>query len=396
MLPQVNVNGRPGDDLRVGASEAPTAEEAVAEVRAAFADVLDGCVIFFSSVRYDRAALAAALTRSFAGARVVGCSTAGEIAPAGYRRGSMVAVHLPAGEFATVAMVVENLSAFSPAESQQRARQAVATLRERAPSPIPGHTFGLVLIDGLSRQEEWVVSTLSSALGDIPLFGGSAGDDLAFHDTYVCTDGRFWRDSAVLLLVNTSAPFQVFRTQHFVHTDRKMVVTAADPTARRVMEINGESAAREYARLVGLEVGHLTPMAFAANPVVVKVGGLYYVRSIQKVNPDESLTFFCAIDEGIVLTVAEGLDIVENLREALAGVRRQVGEPRLIIGCDCVLRRLEVERKALSGPVSRLLAASRVVGFSTYGEQFNAMHVNQTFTGVAIGARSGGSGADGS
>ena len=39
----------------------------------------------------------------------------------------------------------------------------------------------------------------------------------------------------------------------------------------------------------------------------------------------------------------------------------------------------------LPGIVSELLAANRVVGFSTYGEQFNAMHVNQTFTGVAIG-----------
>lgn len=396
MLRQIETSGPARSGLLVGASRAPTAEQAVREVRAALGDVRDGCVIFFSSVRYDRNALAGALAHSFAGARVVGCSTAGEIAPEGYARGSMVAIHLPAGEFATVTTVVEDLSAFVPADSQQRARQAVASLRERALSPVTGHTFGLVLIDGLSRQEEWVVSTLSSALGDIPLFGGSAGDDLEFRDTYVYTDGIFRRDSAVLLLVNTPAPFQVFRTQHFVQTDRKMVVTAADPTARRVTEINGEPAAREYARLVGLEVDRLTPMAFAANPVVVKVGGLYYVRSIQKVNDDESLTFFCAIDEGIVLTVAEGLDIVENLREALAEVRREVGEPRVIIGCDCVLRRLEVERKALSGPVSRLLAANRVVGFSTYGEQFNAMHVNQTFTGVAIGQRRGSAGEDGS
>jgi len=26
-----------------------------------------------------------------------------------------------------------------------------------------------------------------------------------------------------------------------------------------------------------------------------------------------------------------------------------------------------------------------VIGFNTYGEQFNGMHINQTFTGVAIG-----------
>jgi hypothetical protein len=164
-----------------------------------------------------------------------------------------------------------------------------------------------------------------------------------------------------------------------------MVVTGADPTARRVTEINGEPAAQEYARLVGIDVSRLTPMAFAAHPVVVRVGGVYYVRSIQKVNDDESLTFFCAIDEGIVLTVAEGLDIVDNLQDAMEDVRSRVGEPRLIIGCDCVLRRLEIERKGLVDEVSGRLAANRVIGFSTYGEQFNAMHVNQTFTGVAIG-----------
>lgn len=377
--------GEPRNDLLVGASRAPTPEDAVREVRSALGEVRDGCVIFFSSVRYDRNALAGVLADSFTGARVVGCSTAGEIAPTGYTHGSMVAVHLPAGEFATAAAVIENLSAFAPAEGQQRVREALASLRDGAPVPIAGHTFGLVLIDGMSRQEEWVVSTLSSALGDIPLFGGSAGDDLRFNDTYVYADGVLRRDAAVLLLVNTPAPFHVFRTQHFVHTDRKMVVTAADPAARRVSEINGEPAAEEYARMVGLDVNRLAPMAFAANPVVVRVGGLYYVRSIQKVNEDLSLTFFCAIDEGIVLTVAEGVDIVENLRKALTEVRREAGEPRLIIGCDCVLRRLEVERKAVGTEVSRLLAANHVIGFSTYGEQFNAMHVNQTFTGVAIG-----------
>jgi hypothetical protein len=28
-----------------------------------------------------------------------------------------------------------------------------------------------------------------------------------------------------------------------------------------------------------------------------------------------------------------------------------------------------------------------VVGFHTYGEQFNAMHLNQTLTGIAFGRR---------
>ena len=124
----------------------------------------------------------------------------------------------------------------------------------------------------------------------------------------------------------------------------------------------------------------------AAHPVVVRLGGLEYVRSIQKVNEDESLTFFCAIDEGIVLTVARGVDLVHNLEETFAYVRARIGEPELVLGCDCLLRHLEIEQKDLVPQVSDILQQNGVIGFATYGEQYNAMHVNQTFTGVAIGA----------
>jgi hypothetical protein len=37
--------------------------------------------------------------------------------------------------------------------------------------------------------------------------------------------------------------------------------------------------------------------------------------------------------------------------------------------------------------LGKLFADNNVVGFSTYGEQFVGVHVNQTFTGVAIGRK---------
>jgi hypothetical protein len=118
--------------------------------------------------------------------------------------------------------------------------------------------------------------------------------------------------------------------------------------------------------------------------VVVKVGGQTYVRSIQKVNADESLTFFCAIDEGIVLTVAQGVDLVRNLEESFAKVEAEIGKPTIVLGCDCILRFIETGQRGIRERVGEVFVAHNVVGFSTYGEQFNAMHVNQTFTGVAI------------
>jgi hypothetical protein len=45
---------------------------------------------------------------------------------------------------------------------------------------------------------------------------------------------------------------------------------------------------------------------------------------------------------------------------------------------------MEALEKQMTGEISAVLSAHGVVGFSTYGEQVNSMHVNQTMTGVAL------------
>ena len=45
----------------------------------------------------------------------------------------------------------------------------------------------------------------------------------------------------------------------------------------------------------------------------------------------------------------------------------------------------EPEDRQQAGAVSRMYVANRVFGFNTYGEQFRAAHMNQTFTGLAVG-----------
>lgn len=348
-------------------------------------------VVVFCSPGFDRATLAAALAERFGTVPVIGCTTAGEIGPCGYISGALVGVGFPAEDFSVVIARIDGVDRFGVADSTAVAR-TLLTARDRAlaerSTPLGGQdSFAMLLIDGLSMSEETVVSALHNALIDIPLFGASAGDDLRFEQTFILHEGRFHANAAVVALFTTARPFTVFRTQHFVSSDRKMVVTGADPQRRIVSEINAEPAGPEYARLVGLEGQPLTPMIFAAHPVVVRVGGQYHVRSIQKVNEDESLTFFCAIDEGIVLTVAEGVDPLFNMESLMEGIEAEIGPPDLILGCDCILRRLEMEQRGLAAAMAERLIAHRVVGFCAYGEQINGMHVNQTFTGVAIGRR---------
>ncbi len=342
-------------------------------------------LLFFCSSHYDLDALAEALNRDFPGVQMLGCTTAGEIAPSGYGSHGMAAIGFSGAEVKAATGRIEALQGFDPAIGRELTQSVLKELEGRAPNPGHGHAFALMLIDGLSQREEPVTRAVQKALGGITLVGGSAGDDLRFRETRVFHDGRFHKDAAVIAVIDTTLPFKVFKTQHFVHGEEKLVVTEADTATRTIREINGLPAAEEYARIVGIGVDELDAGHFAAHPVLVRINGVDFVRSIQKANPDRSLTFYCAIDEGIVLTVASGLDPVGNLQTTLAELKAKIGPPQLVIVYDCILRNLEIHQQNMEAPLAQLFGEYNVLGFCTYGEQFCGVHVNQTLTGIAIG-----------
>jgi len=374
------------NSIRIGQSCAHDAREAAREFHAAVAQPGMGLVVFFCSSAYDLDALAEEMDRLFAGVQVVGCTTAGEIGPLGCLEHSVSGASFPAGEFTAVSGRIEHLQQFEITKGQAFAEAQLQRLESMAPQATPQNSFALLLIDGLSIREEPVTRALQNALGRLPLIGGSAGDGLNFDRTHVYFGGRFHSDSAAMILVSTPLPFRLFKIQHFVPTEERLVVTAADIAHRIVAEINGLPAAEEYARVVGVGAHDLDAMRFAASPVVVLIDGMNYVRSIQKVNPDGSLTFFCAIEEGLVLRVAYGLDLLANMEQSFAALQTEIGPPQLVLGCDCILRKLEIMQSGLTEHVCEVFRYHNTVGFNTYGEQFRGIHVNQTLTGIAIGA----------
>jgi hypothetical protein len=373
-------------NIRKAQSCATEARQAVEEFHTAVAQPHMALVVFFCSSEYDLDVLAEEMSRLFVGVQVVGCTTAGEIGPDGYRQHSLSGASFPAGSCVAVSGLLDRLSQFNIARGRDFAQTLLQQLESKAPDTSPKNSFALMLIDGLSVREEQVAHALQYAFGDMELFGGSAGDDQHFARTFVFSEGRFRSDSAVVILINTTLPFTIFKTQHFVATDERLVVTEADTERRIVKEINGLPAASEYARLAGVDVHELNSMRFAATPVVVMIDGTDYVRSIQRANADGSLTFFCAVEEGVVFRVAHGAGLVNNMEQTFDAIHAQIGQPQLVIACDCILRNLEVTQTGLKDRVGQIFKSNNTVGFSSYGEQFHGVHVNQTLTGCAIGA----------
>lgn len=365
-------------DVRIARTVSPDPRAAIREIRDAIGPEPVSALLFFADPAMDFPELAGRLHEAW-GAGSIGCTTAGEIEPTtGHASGSLVVMAIRSPRLAMRARLFPDAASFDP----ERADREISPLLDGGRHP---GRFGLLLVDGLSMAEELVAASVAHGMRGVPFVGGSAGDRLDFRRTIVACDGRAAEGAAVLGVVHTDLPFRVFQSHHFDPTETRLVITAADPARRRVMEINGEPAADGYARAVGVPARELTPAVFAAHPVLLMLGGVPFVRSIREVGDDGSLVFFCAIDEGLPLRIASRRCPAAELRSALDAIRADVGEPGAVIGFDCILRRLELESRGGMRDVDAALAPVPVVGFSTYGEQFNGLHVNQTLTGVAIG-----------
>lgn len=379
-----DANREPRIAVRYGATAVRDARQAVEALHEQIAQPEMKALLFFCSPDYDLNALGKAIQEKF-DCPTLGCTTAGEIcSTTGYTKGSLVGASLRSRELLVHRQIIQPLERFNVVEAEALSERLRGSLRLTRNFSEQNH-FGILLVDGMSMLEEEIISALHEGLRGLLQIGGSAGDGLNFGKTWIYDNGRFLDNAAVYALFETSLPFRIFRIQHFEPSESRMVITDSDSASRTVREINGMPAASEYARVIGIDPDKLNPFVFAAHPVMLRIGDEYYLRSIQKLNPDGSLSFFCAIDNGLVMTVARGVDLIENLRQNLPALLNSVPNAQLAIGFDCILRRLEMEQKGLTDAANEILRGIPFIGFSTYGEQFNGIHVNQTLTGVVVG-----------
>lgn len=366
-----------------GASQAPTIEAAVAALADAIRQPEMKAVVVFASTAYDPGALAAALAATFPDTLVIGCTGDGQFGPAGYADRGLVGASIAGEGFWIEAQAIEDFASDRP-------DSAVATSLALRDAAVAANLtlescFGLLFVDGTSACEEQLLSAVTQGLGDLPLVGGSAGDDAGLGQTAVFINGRAITDGAVLALCHTRTPFRCFKHQNYTCGAEPMVITDADPRRRIVREINGLPAAEEYARVHGVDPNPADPAGLMLHPCALRVGDQLYLRAVLERLPDGALRFAAAIDVGVILYPAVALPIDASLRDTLNEVATVVGAPALTLGMDCICRRLAMQAADLTDEVGALLEVSRAIGFGSYGEQFNGLQVNMTLTAVAIG-----------
>ena len=346
---------------------------AVADIKRQMEGMAAAVVVFFASPAYSPDQLGPAMAEAFPEAATFGCTTAGEIVTGIMMTHSLVAMAFSADTIRSARVeVIPDL--------HQESYSAFAAIEQYFGTQIkamdPARYVGLILIDGLSGAEERVMDRIGD-LTNVNFIGGSAGDDLRFSATHVYANGKSHTGAAVVALLEPAVPFSFLKTQSFTPAPRTLTVTKADEAHREVLEFDHRPAVEAYAEALGVVPAEVEDH-FMANPLGLVFDGEPYVRSPQRIK-DGSLVFYCAVKEGMELSLLRSTDIIADTTQALAAAAAENGEITAIINFNCILRTLELRQKGLTGQYGEIFATVPTIGFSTYGEQYIG-HINQTAT----------------
>ena len=370
-----------------GYSQETDARKAVIEATSSWTEQqrieIDFILVYFST-KQNPEQLATTVAEIFPNAQIAGCSTSGEFLDDQRYEDSLVILGISSPKMRWQVGVLENIDKFNPAQADQLIDQLTKGINNNTELN-KKHNFCIVLQDGLAMREELITAALTTKLDPVPLLGGSAGDDLKFQQTSQIANGKAFTRSVVVILGYSEIPFAIIKDQHYTPAGEMVVVTDADASKRRVFTLDGYPAAEFYAEMVKAEVKEVGEKQYGQHPLIYSENNKQYIRSIQKIEDDGSITFYCAIEQGILLELGRPQSPDQALQHSLERLEEKLGSVNTMFVFSCILCKLEIpgieERLQMSKRLNSV--AKNVIGFDSYGEQLDGLHINQTM--VAIG-----------
>ncbi len=336
---------------------------------------LDGppvLVTAFASSSIDLGAVLSTLNERFRDAVVLGSSTSGEFTEDGDGNGT-VAVFALSGDYRVFAGMAVGLAA-----SPERAVQAALEGQPTAVAEFP-HRTNIVLLDSLAGHGEEAALLVAASIGDVPLVGGAAGDDLAMKQTVVGLGARAAPDAIVVASIFSREPLGIGVCHGHKPLTDPIRVTRANGSV--VEELDGRPAwdvwrekTASRARELGLDA-EASPGAYLLRfEAGLRIGHEYKVRAPLSPKPGGGILFATPVLEGTVFRIMESDPSaqVESAATAAREAREALGgkpvEGALVF--DCICRKLILGDRYVDAltSVSAELGSVPLAGFETYGE----------------------------
>jgi hypothetical protein len=251
----------------------------------------------------------------------------------------------------------------------------------------------LILGSGLDTDGEQLVRGIQKVAGnEITMFGGLAGDDARFQETFVFSENKLENNGAIAMAFNTKIyDIQGIATSGWVSIGADKVITHSEGNV--VYTIDGEPALDVYKNYLNVRDTDLPEIGVEYPLLIKRAGAQDVLRAVVNVDPvKKSLMFAGTVPNGAIVTFSSspGFEIIEYTRHKVMEFHEKNRETDVLILFSCMAR-----HNALGPSISEEIDeawqnwTSPLIGFFTYGEIGNNYHAacdffNETFTMVSL------------
>jgi hypothetical protein len=332
-------------------------------------DAIDVLLVFTGINLVENNNLLRFLSAQFKNAKIISCTTAGEIHQTNVDDNSIIcsAIQFEKTPFETV---VDNLNNYN------NSFEFGANLAKKLNKTDLTHIF--MLSDGNLVNGDDLLTGIKSEIGaNIQISGGMAGDGDRFQKTFVGLDDNYKEGNVVLMgLYGTHIHVGIGNQTGWDVFGHEKTITKSE--GNFLHEIDGENALDMYKKYLGKYASEL-PASALLFPISIKTKDhdFYIVRTILSIdNENKVMKFAGNVPEGstirfmksnfdrLVLAASEaGLEACETLGKNTI--------PELAIIVSCVGRKLVLANRIdeeVEAAVESFPNTTNVIGFFSYGE----------------------------
>lgn len=327
-------------------------------------------IIYFSRINYFKD-VTSLLKEKFPNSTTIGCTSCGEISKDGIKEGlSLIAFD---ENITLKTMIMENINE-APIIYIEKLKKFKEGFDKK-------NTIAFEITDGVSNSEEKSLPVLSSIFGEdnIPVVGASAADDLSFTQTYTSYNGEIYSNATIVTLIhNNTGKINVYKENIYEPTEHEFVVTKANPKERKIYELDGKPIIKTYADTLNIPETEVSKY-FMSNPIGRIIGNESFISSFKKVEPDNSFSFYARIYQNSYVSILRLKDPMKVLDKTIHTIKSEMPSISGSIVINCIFRTLLFKEKNLTNAfTSKLQNLSSFAGITSYGEQLNNKHLNQT------------------
>jgi hypothetical protein len=357
----------------IGHSDDPSSQGAIEDVLEQCHQDLGGVLpkagILFNAIDFDHAVILEEIDRVFPGLDLIGCTTDGEMSSVlGFQQDSLILVLFCSDDVGIQIGVGRGVSKDPILAAQQAVDQVIQNGDEPKLCILLPASY---ITDGTTTNGELILQGLRQAFGkNIPIIGGTAGDQYRFKNTYQFFRQEVLNDALPILTFSGDILFSHGIGCGWQPLGSASVVTKSEGAV--LYEVDGKSALEFYADYLG------DRPPTAENPLAVYEGDSdrYYMRVPNLCDrANGSINFLGNIPEQSTIKISDiNRDEVvaaskTSFQNALDKYPGTQPEAVLIFSCCCrrwlLGTRAKQEYELVSSTVPKNIP---IAGFYTYGE----------------------------